>query len=343
MTGGPARRVLILGGTGLISTGITRQLLDRGDEVVLFTRGSTAHGFGDRVVDVRGDRSSRTDLDRVLAAGPFDAVIDMICYTAGDAEVLVAALEGAPAPVPQLLMCSTVDVYTKPAPAQPVSESAERRPARTFPYAFAKQEAETVLESAATRGVVSLTVLRPAATYEGFAVAPVGGYPVSIARLRAGLPLIMPGDGSSFWASCHRDDVAAAFVAAVGNPLAIGRAYTLAGSELITWNQYWQTIAEALGVEASFVHIPTDTLYRMSPELAEWCWMNFQYGTVFDCSAAAADLGFRMRRTWAEGVAGFDLDGVAEPDPDAAAAYDDLVRAWQRAETDLTRSLQETS
>ena len=32
-------KVLIIGGTGLISTPITRMLIDRGDEVTLFNRG----------------------------------------------------------------------------------------------------------------------------------------------------------------------------------------------------------------------------------------------------------------------------------------------------------------
>lgn len=32
-------RILIIGGTGLISTGITRQLLERGEDVTLYNRG----------------------------------------------------------------------------------------------------------------------------------------------------------------------------------------------------------------------------------------------------------------------------------------------------------------
>ena len=32
-------RILIIGGTGIISTGVSRLLIDRGDEVVLYNRG----------------------------------------------------------------------------------------------------------------------------------------------------------------------------------------------------------------------------------------------------------------------------------------------------------------
>lgn len=332
-------RVLILGGTGLISTGITRQLLSRGDDVTLFTRGTTPHPFGDAVQEVQGDRGWGPDLDRAFGAGPFDAVIDMICFTADDARLIATAAAGR---TPQLVVCSTVDVYTKPAPAYPVTEATERRPSPTFPYAFDKQRAEEVLEAAAAAGGFQLTVLRPAATYLDRAVAPVGDYPTMIARLRAGRPIVIHGDGSSFWVSCHRDDVAAAFVAALGNERAFGAAYTLAGSELLTWDAYWTTVATALGVDAEIVHIPTDLLHRAAPRLAEWCWMNFQYDNVFDCSAAEADLGFRMRRTWAEGVAAFAFDDVDDPDPHDAAEYDELVRAWQRAGDDLTTALERT-
>ena len=51
-------KILIIGGTGLISTGITRQLVARGDEVTLYNRGQ--RGGDDetlaRVAQIHGDR-----------------------------------------------------------------------------------------------------------------------------------------------------------------------------------------------------------------------------------------------------------------------------------------------
>jgi nucleoside-diphosphate-sugar epimerase len=325
-------RVLLLGGTGLISTAITRLLLARGDAVTLLTRGRTAHGFGGRVREVHGDRGSTDDLVRAIDAAAPDAVVDMIGFTAADAERLVAAMAGR---ARRLVCCSTVDVHPKPAPALPVTESSPRGADPDFAYAVGKVEMERVLEAAAARGDLELTLLRPAATYATQAVAPVGTWSVMVDRLRRGEPVILPGDGTALWTSCHRDDVAAAFVAALDRPEAVGRAYVLAGDEPLTWNAYWGTVAHALGVVPRVLHVPTDLLARLAPEATAWCRLNFQHGAVYDSTAAARDLAFRSRRTWAEGVASFDLAAVPEPDARDAADYDALVRAWLQLETAL--------
>jgi nucleoside-diphosphate-sugar epimerase len=81
-------RLLILGGTGVISTGITKRLLDQGDSVTLFNRGQTDNPFAARVTTVIGSRQSRDDLAAV-AARNFDAVIDMIGYTEADGRVAI--------------------------------------------------------------------------------------------------------------------------------------------------------------------------------------------------------------------------------------------------------------
>jgi nucleoside-diphosphate-sugar epimerase len=49
-------KVLIIGGTGLISTAIVDQLVARGDEVALFNRGQTPRRIAASVPVIRGDR-----------------------------------------------------------------------------------------------------------------------------------------------------------------------------------------------------------------------------------------------------------------------------------------------
>jgi len=329
-------RVLVLGGTGLISTAITRQLLDRGDEVTLFTRGRTPHGFGDRVRTVHGDRSDPDALARAVQSDTFDAVVDMVCFEPDDVAPLVAVMRGR---VQRLVWCSTVDVHTKGG-ALPVAEDAPRDPSPDFLYAWKKRRCEALLENAAARGAFQLTVLRPAATYLDSAVAPFGSYPVMVARLRAREPIIVHGDGTGLWATCHRDDVATAFVGALGNPAAVNRAYTVAGSELLTWDAYWTQVAHTLGVgDPRVVHIPSEVLHAVAPDLAGWLWVNFRYDNVFDCSAAERDLGFRQRVTWAQGTARFDFDAVPHPDPREAVRYQAVVDAWADARAGMTARL----
>lgn len=324
-------RVLIIGGTGNISTAIAAQLIGRGDQVVLYNRGQIRPQFEGDYQVITGDRTDHPRFEEQLRqAGIFDCAIDMIGYEPEDAQSAVRALRGR---VGRLVFCSTVDVYTKVGTRYPVREDADRAPDPAFSYAHKKAQLERILEDAQDEGAFPLTIIRPAATYnDSWAPIPlVGKGTLVLHRLRRGLPLILLGDGNSLWVSCHRDDVARAFVAALDNPAAAGQSYHVTGEEWLTWETYYQTAAQVLGIEPQFVRIPTDLLVRMAPQAAEWCGINFRFNNLFDNAAAKADLGFRYTITWEEGVrrmvAYHDAQGTIDrcpPEP----LYDRIVEAW---------------
>ncbi|MBN1582101.1 MAG: NAD-dependent epimerase/dehydratase family protein [Anaerolineae bacterium] len=331
-------QVLVVGGTGLISTGITRQLVERGDEVTLYNRGQRQADMGEQIVrkvrQIHGDRNDAPTFEAQMAqAGSFDAVIDMICFHPEQATSTIRAFRGRTA---QVVFCSTVDVYTKPAKSYPIREDAERRPSPTFPYAFDKAKCERLFEAAHARGDFAVTTIRPAWTYgEGGSILHSFGWNTFLLdRLRKGKPVIVHGDGTSFWAACHRDDVARAFVGALGNKKAYGKGYHVTGEQWLTWDAYHCLIADLLGAPApKLVHIPTDLLGQVAPQAAEWCVENFHFNNIFDNTAACTDLGFRYtipfaegaRRAidWLEGHGGFE-DCVDHP------FYDRIIAAWQR-------------
>jgi nucleoside-diphosphate-sugar epimerase len=254
----------------------------------------------------------------------------MICFTEDEARVAVEAFGGL---IGHYVMCSTVDVYTKPANYYPVDEAHERKPSPEFEYAYQKQRAEEILEAAHADSVFPVTVLRPAATYASHVVAPLATMDLYVERLRAGLPVILPGDGSSLWVACHRDDVARAFVVALANPVTFGLAYNVAGDELLTWDRYWRTFAGVLGIDQpEFLHVPTDLLTAAAPAMAAWCGMNFQYHNVIDSSAARRALGFVSSVPWAKGAQLVADTWKPRPvDPELSESYERLVTTWGRA------------
>ncbi len=109
-------KVLVLGGTGLIGQSIVTQLAQRGDEVWAYHRGQTAAPLPDGVTIRHGSRSDTEALAALAARERFGAVVDMLCFTGEDARAAVAAFGGR---VAQYVMCSTVDVYTRPAALRP--------------------------------------------------------------------------------------------------------------------------------------------------------------------------------------------------------------------------------
>ena len=129
-------RILIIGGTGIISTGITRLLIERGDEVVLYNRGLRSSLVEGKYTTITGDRKKFTSFEQQMQeAGTFDFVIDMVCFLPEEAESAVRAFKGRTG---HYIFCSTVDVYTKPAATYPITEAAERFSSEKFPYAYNK-------------------------------------------------------------------------------------------------------------------------------------------------------------------------------------------------------------
>lgn len=326
-------KILVIGGTGTISTGIAHMLLERGEDVTLYTRGKTEATFDEEYKSIIGDRTDHATFEAQMAqADRFDVVIDMIGYNVKDAHSAVRAFKGR---CGRFIFCSTVDVYTKGQRLCPIREVAERAPSTDFRYGHQKARMEKIFEAAHADGGLPLTIIRPAATYSerGIVFGLAGSGEYVLGRIRKGEPVIVLGDGSSFWVSCHRDDVARAFLGAIDNPDSIGRAYHTAGEEWMTWEEYFSTAARVMGAPPiDFVHIPTELLVKMAPRAAAWSGLNFRYNNLFDNASARADLGFAYTTTWEQGLRqmvdfydkGGTIDG-RDPEP----IYGKIVETWR--------------
>lgn len=326
-------RVLVIGGTGLISSSITRQLLARGDEVTLFNRGKTPQRFPEGAKQITGNRYEPKEfIAKIAEAGEFDVAIDMITYSTKEADSLIEACAGR---VKQIIFCSTVDVYGKPATKYPYTE-AEPRNSLTD-YGRTKTLCEDMVAAGSKKHGYEWTVIRPAATYgEGGVIIHTFGWNTAfLDRLEKGKPVVVMGDGQALWPMCHVDDCAKAFVGACLNPKAYGQSYHATGEEWITWDQFHFTVAKALGApEPKLVHIPADVLHKVLPDQSAITTYNFQYTNIYDNSKARADLGFEFTIPFAEG-AKRTIDHLRKRGPfescDSEPWYDALLERWEAA------------
>ena len=335
-------KILIIGGTGLISTWITRRLLAQGGhELTLYNRGKTEAPLPAQAKTLLGDRTDYPTFEAQMAEiGPFDSVIDMVGYAPEDAHSVVRAFKGR---VGQFIFCSTIDVYSKPAHRLPYLEDEPYGGLNT--YSRHKVIMEKTLREAHDSRTFPVTIIRPAYTY-GESRGPIhslGGSLTYLDRVRRGKPIVVHGDGTSLWGACHADDVAGAFVGAIGNPVTFGKAYHATGEEWLTWNQYHQGVAEALNVPTPpFVHIPSELLAVIAPKRAGICLENFQFDNIFDNSAAHRDLGFRYTTRWIEGVrrmAAWLDERHRIPNSDSDPLEDQIIAAWRSAESAMKQAM----
>ncbi len=255
--------VLLLGGTGLISTGIVEALQARGASVTVYNRQRRSRTVPAGVQQLIGDRSDQRAFERSFAAARYDAVIDMICFTPGDAESTARAFGGRCA---QLLFCSTVCTYGAKIGAQVLID--ERFPQEpVIPYGRDKVACERILEREAARGAFQLTTVRPSHTYGP-------GWPLvdqleadsgTWDRIARGLPILCAGEGLGLWQSTHRDDVGTFFAHAALNPRTYGEAYNATRDEVLTWRDYYRQTAAALDTRAQLVFAPAGWLLKKLP------------------------------------------------------------------------------
>ena len=333
--------VLLIGGTGLISTGITRQLVDAGHDVTVYNRGKTEGRIPATVERVTGDRTDYERFERQMQSLDPDCVVDVVAFEPSDVESAMRAFEGR---VEQYVFCSTVDVYHRPVADMPVVESAARHPA-VSEYGANKAACEDRLFEAHDETDFPATVIRPWHTYGegGTLIHAFGDGTAYVDRLREGKPIVVHGDGTSVWGSCHRDDVAAAFVGALGTDATVGEAYHVTSERPMTWNQYHRRAAAALDApEPELVHVPTESLRAAVPDRTEGLAKHFQYSTVFDNEKARRDLGFEQTVDWEEGVRRTvswldERDRIDDWETDPA--YDRIVDAWREAESAFVSSV----
>src|SRR3954470_14974215 len=153
--------VLLVGGTGLISAGIVKHLLQRGAKVTVFNRRQRADTLPADVRRIVGDRTDRAAFERTFASSRFDVVIDMICFSPDDAESTARAFGGRCA---QLQLCSTVCTYDpRTPPGVLVDERWPQRPLTA--YGRDKLACEQRLLRAAAEGAFAVTIVRPSNTY----------------------------------------------------------------------------------------------------------------------------------------------------------------------------------
>jgi nucleoside-diphosphate-sugar epimerase len=330
--------VLFIGGTGLISTAIARQLLEAGHKVTLFNRGQSESRLPEGAEDIHGDRKDYAAFEQTFADKSYDVVVDMVAFHPDDSASAIRAFAGR---CGQFLHCSTVCVYSGPVAQIPTTETEPYHSLGS--YGKDKIVCELLLLQAFEDQRFPVTIMRPSHSYGegGDIIRSVGPGNTFIDRLRKAKPLIVQGDGNSLWAACHVDDVARGFIATMGNGRCLGEAYNIAGDEWFTWNQYHDQVAEVCGGTFSPVHIPTDTLRQLAPGLVGSTYDILQWPSVFDNSKLKRDTDYAGQTiSFKEGtrrtLAWLEANGRLK-DSDGDDYEDRLIAAWRTKTGELPR------
>ena len=333
-----ALRVLYLGGTGTISTSCVRLSVEAGLDVHVLNRGNNSAGrdLPEGVAWLVGDASDDASLLAALGDLTFDAVINFVSYDAADVARMVEIFGGGR--TRQYIHISSGSVYSKPVWTTPISESTPAGPNPVLPYASAKWGAEVALQQARTEQGFPVTIVRPSHTYDDANPPLLGDWTV-VDRIARGAEVPVHGDGTSLWTLTHAEDFAVGLVGLLGNPRAVGETFHITGGDVWTWDQIHTAIADALGVPAKIVHVPSDLYPVVAPD---WFWSELLVGdlahsAVFDNAKISRFVpAFGQRLTFHRAVRRMLAwreahPELTAPDPATDAVLDRIVAAQHAA------------
>lgn len=325
-----SQRILFIGGTGIISSACVARALAQGNDVTVLNRGvSSIRPLPDGVESVHADIRDAASVREALGDRQFDVVAQFLAFTP---DHITADVERFTGRTGQYVFISSASAYQTPPSRLPILESTPLRNP-LWQYSLDKIACEDMLVAAYRNHGFPATIVRPSHTYDSTVLPTVGGW-TDIARMRAGKPVIVHGDGTSLWTLTHSTDFAVAFVGLLGRQEAIGDSFHITGDHAPTWNQVYTWLANAAGAEPNLVHVASETIAAMYPDLGPGLVGDKSHSMVFDNSKVKA-LVPEFTTTITYGSAAADAIAWFDAHPESQVVDDKLDAAFDRLASTL--------
>ncbi len=253
-------KALFVGGTGQISMAITRRLVKDGWDLYVLNRGNRTAELPDGVKTIIADINDEEAVLKAIDGMHFDCIGEFIGFTVDQVERDYRLFKGR---TDQYIYISSASAYHKPVGSYIIDEGTTLANPY-WEYSRNKIACEEFLMKKYREEGFPVTIVRPSHTYDERNI-PLGVHGNKdfwqvIKRMQEGKPVIIQGDGTSLWTLTFNSDFAIGYTGLMGNRHAIGEAFQITSDETLTWNQIYQTIADALGVKLNAVHISSDFL-----------------------------------------------------------------------------------
>jgi nucleoside-diphosphate-sugar epimerase len=292
--------VLVLGGTRFLGLYVVRALVQRGHRVAALNVDPNATSvLPPEAESIACDRRDYERLKQALSGRHVDAVIDIVSLPTLPRDI-AAVLEATGTELRRYIFSSSTTVYQKTG-VYPITEDFPRAGKEEFgPYTAAKLECENFLFQQYEQRRLPITIIRPTKIYGPDGYTYREGFHFD--RLTRNRPILIPNDGNMLAQFGYVEDLAEAFCLALEREQAVGQAYTITGSEMITLNSYIDLLAEIVGVEPRKVYFDTRLLKRFAkPGLYFGDAWRQEGHDCYDISKAREQLGYLPKVNVREG------------------------------------------
>lgn len=272
-------KVLFIGGTGVLSSACTELALSKGIDLYHLNRGLSAS-----IRNLKGTKTIISDIrnleqtQKALEGYSFDVVVDFIAYEPEHIQNDIALFEGK---ISQFIFISSASAYQVPEILPVTEETPLDNP--FWEYSRKKIACEMALKEAYQKTGFPYTIVRPSHTYDKTKIPLIGGF-TALSRMSKGLPVVVPGDGTSIWTLTYHKDFAIGLVGLFGNPKAITEDFHITSEEWLSWNNIYRIFAAELNVTPHLVHIPSEIIVKYNKKIGDGLLGDKSHSVIFDNS-----------------------------------------------------------
>lgn len=259
-------KILLIGGTGILSTDIAKLAIKTGHDVTALNRGTRLRRMVAGVRHIQADIRNADHIKDVLGKESFDVVVDFLSFNPAQLSQTFSSLESR---CGQYVFISSATVYKGKARGEiKTEESPIFNDSWTYP--LDKSRCEKLLQEACANRTVNFTIVRPYITY-GETRIPFGliARPKQwtiIHRIRSRKPVVLWDGGEAICTLTHTTDFAKAMVGLWGNKQALNEIFHITSGETFTWREVLEQIAEIVGEAPVIASIPSTSIAKALPE-----------------------------------------------------------------------------
>ena len=248
-------KLLVIGGTGVLSGAVSKEAIRKGIEVYILNRGNKPHLIPEGAISLKADVKNTEEVKHALADKHFDSVIDFICYNKPQ---LQHSYELFHTYADQYIFISTTCVYDTSIPDTKNEDSP--KVLKEWNYSVEKWESEEYLMSECAKNHQPYTIIRPCVTYDNtripYGIMPeYGTHWTLIGRILADKPVLTWDGGTARWNLIRVEDFARGVVSVIGNPKAYNEAFNVCGDETPSFKEVLEILGKELNKEVIIIDI----------------------------------------------------------------------------------------
>jgi nucleoside-diphosphate-sugar epimerase len=258
-------KVLMVGGTGIISTAVSKLAIKKGIDLYVLNRGSQNERLPKKVKKIICDVNDEQAVKQKLEGHYFDSVVQWISFAEEHVKRDYRLFKDF---TKQYVFISSASVYQKPTSSLPFVEESAIVGNLHWKYSQNKALCEDYLLSLHDESF-NITIIRPSHTYnEQMFVTQLNSYQhpyTMIKRIKEGRKFILPDDGNALWTLTYNEDFAHAFIDVLGNEKTYQEVFHITSDFVYTWERIYEMTCEALDVEPNFIYVPMEKIVEQFP------------------------------------------------------------------------------